>query len=194
MTNRIIAHAAKNYNSSPHEYTGAELETLIANECECSNCGESIFDLDDFPIVRDDSAYCPDCERELFMQDCPVCEELFQRPSSPEDHKFFVSTKIGKALKMLPGLYEVERFPYWSGDVLFGFEAFEQDNISIVREMSIESILCETGIKKEVTCGCICPDCFEKYSEAKPIKTRWSNPRIGVHRNITERGAIRRGY
>lgn len=191
---KVIIHAEKNYNSSPCEYTDAELETLIENECACSNCGKSIFDLDDFPVIRDELVYCPDCERELFMQDCPVCEELFFSPETPEGHCFFVSAKNGKALKVKPGLYQVMRFPYQSGDVLFGFDALVQENITLVRAMDIESILREIGLKKDVSCECVCPDCVGKYTEARRIKTRWCNMRTGVHRNITERGAIRRGY
>lgn len=190
----IQHHASKNYQSSPCEYTVDELETLVENECACSNCGESIFKLDDFPVIHEGSIYCPDCEREVFMQDCPVCEDLFWKPEKPEDHYFFVSAKNGKALKMKPGLYRVSRFPYWTGCILSGFESFEQDNISLVRAMDIESILREIGLKKDVTCDCVCPGCVGKYTEARRIKTRWSDMRIGVHRNITERGAIRRGY
>ena len=76
----LVRHAAKKYHSSPHQFTEAELTAITDGDYSCCMCGESVFEMDDFPAVIDGDVYCSDCETDEFRQTCPLCEDLFDKP------------------------------------------------------------------------------------------------------------------
>jgi hypothetical protein len=176
------------------EFTDEELNVILGNGCNCSHCGESIFGLSDFPTIKNGYVYCEECETELFFDTCPICENLFEKPETPEQHRFVLTKEQAGGEGMKPGIYQVKKFPFYRAALVFGFESFFDDAIELVREMDINAVLEKIrGRKQDVAGDCICPDCFDKYTMRKPVKTRYCNPRTGVHRNINERNAIAAG-
>lgn len=201
IRSKIIRHAAKEYSSSPHTYTGAQLDVLIENGCQCTNCGESIFEMDDFPSVRNGSTFCEECEREEFEQYCPICEESFEKPEQPKDCRFVLSTSQAEGLGMKPGIYQVEKFPFYLSNMLIGFDSFFLDSITLVRECDVEAMHHKMfqvffkgrHKKEELSCDYICPCCFEQYTLRKRYNFPWSNTAIQLNRNITIRGILAAG-
>lgn len=80
MRDSIIKHAATKYNSSPHEFKDEEIEIIIAEYCKCSNCGLSIFEMEDFPEVLEDEKVmlCEECYDEYYLDICPLCEDYYE--------------------------------------------------------------------------------------------------------------------
>ena len=192
-TKEAVAAKAAEYQT-PTAFSGEEVDAILENGCECSHCGESVFDLSDFPTIKDGYVYCEECERELFFDQCPICEESFEKPETPEQHRFVLAKEQAEGENMKPGIYQVKEFPFYRAALVFGFESFFEDAIELAREMDINAVLEKIrGRKHDVSGDCICQYCFDKYTTRKPVKTRYVNMKTGVHRNINERGPIATG-
>lgn len=79
MKDKIIEHAKKLYNSSPCVFDDDQISIIIENECKCTNCYTSIFELDDFPEVLKDEreVLCEECFDDLYRDICPICENYY---------------------------------------------------------------------------------------------------------------------
>lgn len=186
------------YNSAPHVITKENTRFLIKNDCECTSCGQSIFKLDDFPVIdiSEGYVYCEECDRDHNYSTCSVCEELFFKPKEPKEHFFIVSKENEREAGMDAGLYQVVKFPFFYGSILTGFDAFFEDSIKLIRTLNINSIQRvrwgnDTG---EVSCDYVCPECVDLLTGKSRITNNYCNKSFGMHHCINVRGAIKRGY
>jgi len=96
LINRIKAHAASSYSSSPITYTDEEIEVIIENECKCNQCGESIFSLHDFPNIIDGNVYCEYCQEEMEKERCVLCKKYFEGGKTPQDTLLYISSELAE--------------------------------------------------------------------------------------------------
>lgn len=80
MKNKIIEHAKSNYSSSPYEFSDKQVDIIIKEDCKCSYCGLSIFEMSDFPEVLEDKneVLCEECFDNNYRDTCPLCEEYYE--------------------------------------------------------------------------------------------------------------------
>ncbi len=158
MKTKIIEHYAKNYSSSPIEISEEEIQYLIYNDCECTDCGKSIFELYDFPEIdiEQGEIYCEDCYNENYLEYCPLCENRYDIKEGKSD--YFVVNKEGSKEANIPiGIYQILKRPYFYGDCVTGFDGMFNDSIKHVSKINLEEIM---SIE---SCECICPECVELY-------------------------------
>ena len=108
---------------SPHEFSD-EIDMIIKSDCKCVQCGESIFDLADFPEIRDGSVYCEDCFDNIFMTVCCVCCESHDIDEHVVNY-FVVSKECEEEYegKMYDhckaGLYKINERPFYRKEQLW---------------------------------------------------------------------------
>ena len=163
LRQKIIDHAKTKYCSSPIEFTEEELDTIIKCNCECSNCYESIFSLEDYPVVKDGEVYCEDCYNDLFTTTCPVCEERYN--DEHESDYFFITKETRRGTGKPVGLYHVTDYPFFHGDCVTGFDDFFDDRIEQINDLDIDEFepLWTQNSQYHAKTDIICPDCAEKY-------------------------------
>jgi hypothetical protein len=121
MKDKIIEHAKTKYCSSPCVFTEEQIEIIIDNDCECYNCGQSIFDMNDFPEIKNDIVFCENCYNDIFINTCYICEEHYEKedvegsdlpfPKSP----FFYYNPVSEGENIKPsGVYETIEYPLFS--------------------------------------------------------------------------------
>ena len=174
LRQKIIDHAKSRYLSSPHEFTDEELDVIIANGCECSNCGESIFDLNDFPEIKDDKVICEDCYREEYMTTCPICEEDYE--NDKESDYFFITKNTTRDARKPIGLYKAVERPFFYGDCVTGFDGFYEGAIVQVNDLDIDEFVNIklsrlNRDKEEIATDMICPDCAKLFTQYENLMT-----------------------
>ena len=218
MKDKIIEHGLKRYASSPYEFNDEEVELTIKHNCICDYCGESIFDMWDFPVVLTDKdeLLCEDCYNKEYRTICPICEDLCEKEDMTE--YFFITKETSKEVHMPIGMYKIMQYPFYFGNCITGFDAFFDDSIEKVSSIDINeaySILHPRN-NKDILMDCICSECAEKYTrkdffiKADPlfiilIKSQrhdffahYSDERIHqvrqdlIHRRITFRGMLQK--
>lgn len=166
MKNKILEHYKSNFGSSPIGINGKEISFLIAHECTCDYCHESIFELDDHPnlLMDDDELMCEDCYDEHYRQTCPICEESYYTKDYEPDH-FVITEEVASEIGKLPGIYKALTKPFFYGNIVTGFDGFFDNAIQLVAPIRINTL-------KKIDCGddccevgndMICPECVEKY-------------------------------
>lgn len=167
LREKIIAHAKTGYQSSPIEFTEEEIDAIIANDCKCSQCGESIFNLADFPIVRNGEVFCEYCNDSEFKTTCPVCEENYE--TEYQTDYFFITKETTRDTHLPVGLYKATKHPFFYGDCVTGFDGFYNDAIEQVNNIDIDEYkrieLAPCQIYDSVKTDLICPDCAKKYTK-----------------------------
>lgn len=120
---------------------------------ECCNCGKELEGEEaENPYMNDDDIYCDDCFTREFQETCAICEDYFDKPTSPEEHYFCVDKKSAKYHQINPGIYRVLRYPFYRVSCLGDdFSLFHED-VEFVAKFS-----CKDS-------GNVCPDCFKKYT------------------------------
>jgi len=166
LRNKIINHAKTEYSSSPYEFDDNQIELIIEHDCECDNCGKSIFQLDDYPNVNIErkEVLCEDCYDESYRTFCPICEESFEIEEMPD--YFFISRANSKHTRKPCGIYKILERPFYYGNCVTGFEGFFDYAIQKVSDIDIEevySILHPRLDKSGIALDCICPDCATRY-------------------------------
>lgn len=80
MKDRIIQQGLSGYSSSPHEFSDTEVSIIIEENCECTYCGLSIFEMSDFPevIIEEREVLCEECYDEHYRDICPICEDFYE--------------------------------------------------------------------------------------------------------------------
>lgn len=168
MKDRIIEHYKSNYNSSPHEITDEEIDFIINHDCECGRCGQSIFELDDFPELlmdeNDDEIMCEECYDENYRDICPICENSYDVKDYVSDY-IIINEELAKREKMKPGIYKILSRPFFFGNCVTGFDAFFPSSLELAVSIRINEF-------KKIDCGnnccevgndTICPDCIDKF-------------------------------
>lgn len=186
MKNKIIKHFKTGYQSSPVTITNREINLLTKTDCECQNCGKSIFDMDDFPNInfKESEVLCERCHTEEYMETCPICEEYYYKPEKKEKQFLIISKEAVKEyqLSVKPGFYKVKKKPFFYGDCITGFDGLFNENIELVREVDINSILFKLyshNGKEKVTADTCCSDCVNKYTANKKISNNYFDKQYG---------------
>ena len=107
MKDKIIEHAKTKFSSSPIEYSDEELNLIIEHSCECDDCGESFFEMDDFPdiSIENDEVLCEDCYFDKYRDTCIICEESYEKEDVSD--YFFITQKNTKTAGIPVGMYKV---------------------------------------------------------------------------------------
>lgn len=169
---KIIDHAKDEYFSSPHEYTDEELNIIIDSDCKCDSCGKSIFELDDFPVVRDNCVYCENCYDETYSTICPICEDKYEEDDQTD--YFFITKRTKKETRQPIGLYKAIKKPFFYGDIVCGFEGFYDDAIEQVNDLDIDEYFeARQAYKKEVSTDLMCPNCAERFQKGSGFMFFW---------------------
>jgi len=193
MTKELIIEAFKSF-SSGRSVDQDEIDFLIKKECECDQCGENILGMYDFPRIdiESDELLCEDCEKEIKYQTCAICEESFDKPETPAEHRFFISKAGEKQIGIKSGIYQVKKFPFYYGCLIGGFESFFDDAIEFISTTDVEAInkLKYGKNGNPIAVDEICPECFGKYTGQKRIKHNYTNRKYSLNLDITIRGMI----
>ncbi len=166
MNNKIIEHYKTGFSSSPIEVEPKEIQFIIKHECECSRCGKSIFEMDDFPelLTDDDEIMCEECYDEHYREYCPICENSYDTKDY-EAYHFVITEEVGAEIGKTPGIYKALTKPFFYGNIVTGFDAFFDHAIELVAPIRM-------NLFKKIDCGdsccevsndMICPECVEKY-------------------------------
>lgn len=193
MTKQEIQDAYLKF-SSINEAEPDEIDFLIKKECECDQCGCNVLDQYDFPdiSIENDELLCEECYKEKYYSTCSVCEDHYDKPIEPIDHRFFISENVAKELRIPIGIYQVKKFPFYFGDILSGFDSFFDDAIELVSTTDIQKIKTFRCGKnaQDVTTDYICPECFDKYTGKSRIKYKYIDNDYSMHMSISVRGMI----
>ncbi len=166
MKNKILEHYKSGYNSSPVNISDEEIQFLIDNDCECTGCGKSIFEMDDFPwiSIKDYALFCEECYSEKYRETCPICEESYDIKDYTSDH-FVINEEMARETKKKPGIYQILERPFYFGNIVTGFDGFFDSSIKLIVPIRInefKKIDCGEGCC-EVDSGKICPECVAKF-------------------------------
>lgn len=114
MKNKILEHYKSEYSSSPIEVDEEEIKLLIEHDCECDNCGESIFEMDDFPEINIDEkeVLCENCYDQKYRDTCVICEEVYDLSDLPTEFPKSPFYYIGTQNKS--GIYHALNWPVFS--------------------------------------------------------------------------------
>lgn len=161
-----------------------EIGILIAHNCDCDNCGDSIFGMDDFPNVKKGEVLCENCYRDKYMLDCPICENYFYKALKPKDEVIIISKEAVEqyGMEVKPGFYRVIEWPYHYGNIVTGFEGLYNNSIKLIKELDINSMLYKlqphNGTEK-VSAGECCHDCMKKYTGQSKIINNYVDKKYG---------------
>ncbi len=149
MRRKIKNHYKTGYSSSEAGLTISddEIDFIIKHDCKCSTCGESIFEMWDFPelIVNDDELRCEDCYNKDYRAICPICEDSYDIYDGESEHEVIVEGDEDYNFEY-PGIYK-------NGQLIVPIKINEFKKI-------------ETGEHcTEVYSDKICDDCAEKYTK-----------------------------
>ena len=166
MKEKIKLWYAEKFSSSPIEITDEEIEFVIARDCECDNCGSSIFEMDDYSQIdiEADELLCERCYGEKYETSCPYCENTVMNDDISEDY-FVVNQDGAEETGEKVGFYKVLSQPYYRNG-FFGFEYMIEGAYEFVKPLD------ENKIDNDCqSCGNICKECVEKFinSEAALI-------------------------
>ncbi len=218
MKDKIIEHGKNGYSSSPHDFSDDELDLIIKHNCDCDNCGKSIFEMYDFPevLTDKDELLCEECYDDEYRTVCPLCEESCEKEDMTE--YFFITKETSKLVYKPIGMYKILKYPFYYGDCVFGFDAFYDGAIEKVSDLNIEEAyyMHNPNNNKDILLDSICPDCATMYTrsenfiEAEPrycilskkerdgLFANYSDERLHrtrqemIHRRITFRGMLQR--
>lgn len=182
---KIIKFYETGYSSSPQLIDEDKISVIMKNDYECNYCNTSIFKLNDFPIIRGDEVVCEECFYEAFCEVCPLCENSFEAPTSPKEHRIVVGEEVEKEKGIQAGIYQVKKYP---------FQIFCFESVELVKPIHMNALFKRLGYdSEEVGVASICNCCFKKYTGQTYIKNNYVNRRYGMHKVITEKGLIQKG-
>lgn len=142
LKDKIKNHFSNEYGSSPKEITDEEIKLLIAYNCRCGECGTSIFELDDYPVIdiEKEDVLCEHCYYDKYYEQCPLCEDSYHIDSKPD--KFPKSPFYYIGNQSQSGIYYAKSYPIFSAALAgCGPTYIWWDNVEFV--CSIEDFLKE---------------------------------------------------
>lgn len=176
-----------------------ETKEMICCYCDNELEGEEL----ESPYTnKEGEPICDDCHYEYFREVCPICEDSYDKPTTPEETFFVVSKEAGEEYNELsgitPGIYSVLEYPFFFGDIVTGFNGLYGDSIKLIKELDINSMLRKLcpGKMESVNADMICPDCASKYSRSEnfaQIRHNYVDKKYNLNRTISERGIIQQG-
>jgi len=188
----------RNHKFDSRKLDENEIEKVVLADYQCEDCGESVFDLSDFPEtqnIENSNCICENCYDERYLEICDCCEESYEPREDQKKYLIFSKTNGGAVAKI--GIYEVLKRPYFISN--YFSQRLLDDSIKIVRACDIESMLDKIyGRKHEInSADCICQSCAEKFGLITPmVKNRhnYCNDFVRIHHNIHEKGIIEQGF
>lgn len=171
--------------------------------CACSRCGNDLSE-DEMEAPREDESgeiMCDDCYSDNYEELCPICSNIYDKPTTPEDTYFVISKETEHEAEMKAGFYQVLRYPvFCAATGGLGPTYMYPENCKLLRECDIDSMLNKLYNKgnhnHRINTNFCCPSCAEKFSMTSnfnQIRTNWRDPFTKIHRNIYERGVIQHG-
>lgn len=195
---KIRAHYAKEYSSSPHDVDDDDIRIIIEQDCRCSQCAKSIFELYDFPSIQDGQVWCEDCDRNEHYTYCPICENDYENPTIEGGDYLVISKQAidNYGINAKPGFYKVLRYPYYRACLVGGFESLFEDAIELIRECDINSMIHKLyphAGEEKVSADSCCEDCMKKYTGQTEIKNEYFDNKHGRKRVALEKKVIAEG-
>lgn len=132
-----------NYQSwqNGNKWTDKELDFIIANDCKCYSCGESVDEFSDFPelLIKENELLCENCYDERYRKICPICEDSYDIKDGESDYSVKTEEDARKENEVA-GIYHF-------GNLLIPI------NINYLKKIDYGENCCE------VYSDDICPDC-----------------------------------
>lgn len=178
LKERILEHYEKGFSSSPVEIEKENLQLLIKEDCECSRCAKSVFEMWDFPEFRNDEVLCEECNDELYRSICPCCEESYD--VEDESDYFVINEELSKEIGKKAGVYKILSKPFFYGNIVSGFDGFFDSSIKLVAKLNIneyKKIDCGEDCEP-VPSGIICQECVDKLLKKENYLTLEGRPCI----------------
>lgn len=167
MRDKIKQHYKTEYCSSNNgllTISESEIDFIIKHDCKCSTCGDSIFEMNDFPelMVNDDELRCEQCYDEDYRALCPICENSYDIYDGESEYEIIVEGDTDYNYKH-PGIYK-------HGCLITPIKINEFKKI-------------EAGERCfEVYSDKICPECVIKFTSKDRYLTNDSTPCLLVER------------
>lgn len=157
MNNKIKKHYKEIYSSAPISISEKDIDFIIKHECKCCYCGESVFNLDDYPIIvkEEDELLCEDCYYEEYSSVCNLCENYYITRDF-EANYFVLNKEFEDYHGIKRGIYKVLKRPFYFGSILSGFAALFSDSIEFTKD-------CENTDNN----GFICDECENRVLKFK---------------------------
>ena len=161
MRDKIKNHYKTEFYSSNNgqlEISESEIDFIIKHDCKCSVCGDSIFEMGDFPelLKEDDEIRCENCYDTDYRAICPICENSYDIYDGESEYRI-VTKEDSRDFREAHGIYK--------GDNLI-------IPIDINKYMRID---CGDDCS-EVYSDNICSECVEKFVRDKAYLEEWSTP------------------
>lgn len=150
---KLIRNKYKKYATSNHNVDDSDVDFIIKHNCRCDDCGESIFNMYDFPEIlheneeHNEELLCEECYNESYRDICAICEESYDTYDGASEYK--VITKEEAESDEIPGIYKHEGY-------CNGLKLVIPIDINQYKRIYCGDECCE------VESGYICPDCVEK--------------------------------
>lgn len=163
MKEKIKLWYAEKYSSSPLEITDEEIEFIIEKECNCDQCGESMFEIWDAPNIdmEKDEFLCERCFGEEYETSCPYCENTVMNDDISENY-FVINQAGAEETGEKIGFYKILSHPFYQND-FFGFDSMIEGAYEFVKPLDKN--------KRDndcQSCGNICQECVDKHIDSKP--------------------------
>lgn len=198
MKDKIIEHFKSEYSSSPVDISEEKIDCLIKNNCTCDNCGESIFELDDFPVFKDDGVLCEHCDLDKNYEMCPICQDYFEKAFKADDFYFLLSKEAveGYGMKLKPGFYRTLRWPFYYGNCVTGFEGIFDNTLELIHECDINSMLkkLDHGSADENLNGEVCQECLKIWTGQTEIKNNYCDKEYGAQYIAKQKEVIKNRF
>lgn len=186
------------FSSSPQDVSEKELEKIIECDCECDCCGKNLFEMDDFPVFRDDRFLCPECEIDKYFESCPICQEHFEKAENAKDFRLLISKEAVEDYNMeiKPGFYLTNEWPFYYGNCVTGFDAVFPSALHLVKECDINSMLTRLnhGSAGENLDGEVCHECFKIWTGQQEIENNYVNQEYGAKYIALQSQIIAEGF
>lgn len=140
---------------------------------ECNICGEHLYEdssnyagyengtFDFYYHDEDEKPICEECWRNVFKEQCPICEEFLERYTDTKENAFFILCQEYEGYKK--GMYKVKSFPFYYGNIVYGFENFFDDAIELIHEWEKVQTAFDLEENDDLppVLYFICPDCMK---------------------------------
>ncbi len=128
----------------------------------CSWCGNKIENDSWCKDPKDKRRYiCDDCYRDNYTEDCPLCEDYYEKSEIAD--AFCLAPETAKDMGMKPGIYKIKEYPFYYGNCVTGFDDFFEGAIELIKEIEFSNF--QRGCEK------ICKHCYEEHIEEVSIVT-----------------------
>lgn len=151
----------------------------------CSTCKASLNEEEQKAPRKTDKGddICDQCHQDVYESLCPICEDYFFTPNTPENTFIAIPEWVAKECDLEPGIYRALELPFFRNSILYGVDDIFGDAVELVNACSL---IAEEQRKEEKldVANLVCKDCFEKYSDTTIItnhKVKVTTPMMSKH-------------